>query len=75
MPTPEFYVAQNQVETTSLRREVHFKGIAQCQEKLRLIEVLPAPIGRDVVCPPWGGEGSADKNGSAHSIHMAFVEA
>ncbi|MCJ1347410.1 hypothetical protein MMC31_005635 [Peltigera leucophlebia] len=47
------------------------KEIAETEEKLRLVEALPAPIGRVIVS---SGRSTTEKDGLAHIIDWVFIE-
>lgn len=54
-----------------MRKEMLVKEIAETEEKLRLVDALPAPIGRVIVS---SGRSTTEKDGLAHIIDWAFVE-
>lgn len=54
-----------------MRKEMLVKEIAETEEKLRVVDALPAPIGRVIVS---SGRSTTEKDGLAHIIDWAFVE-
>lgn len=54
-----------------MRKEMLVKEIADTEEKLRLVDALPAPIGRVIVS---SRRSTTEKDGLAHIIDWAFVE-
>lgn len=55
----------------TMRREIRLQDIADCQEKLSLMDTLPASIGRVIAS---SGRSTAEREGLAHIIDWAFVE-